>query len=77
MKKIHHGHYTGNRYDLPRATHWYNNRAQGTRVKPTANNVVVLVTNMQGYHQANFGIDPTIGASLEYRHIIKGPTKSI
>ena len=33
--------------------------------------------NLQGHHQANVVIDPTTGASLEYRHIIKGPTKAI
>ena len=30
------GHYTGNNYDLPLATHRYNTRAQGTRVDPMA-----------------------------------------
>ena len=44
---------------------------------PTAQHVVVLATNMQGRHQSNFFIDPKTGASLEYRHLIKGPTKYI
>ena len=39
--------------------------------------VSVLATNMEGHNQANVVIDPTTGASLECRHLIKGPTKSI
>ena len=64
MKKFRRVHYTGNKYDLPRATHWYNIRAKGTRVEPTAQHVAVLATNLQGHHQANIVIDPTTGASL-------------
>ena len=71
------GHYTGNKYDLPRATHWYNIIAQGTRVEPMVQHVAVLATNMQGHHEANVVIDPTTGASLEYTYLIKGPTKAI
>ena len=44
---------------------------------PMEQHVTVLATNLQGHHQANIVIDPTTGASLEYRHIIKGPTKAI
>ena len=71
------GHYTGNKYDLPRSTHRYNTRAQGTRVEPMAQHVEILERNLQGYHQGNVVIDPTTGASLEYRHLVKGPTKAI
>ena len=39
--------------------------------------VAVLAKNIQRNNQENAFIDPTTGASLEYRHIIKGPTKSI
>ena len=42
-----------------------------------AQHVAVIATNLQGHHQENVVIDPTTGASLEYRHLIKGPTKSI
>ena len=42
-----------------------------------AQHVTVLATNMQGQHQANVVIDPTTGELLEYRHLIKGPTKAI
>ena len=77
MKQRRRGHYIGNKYDLPRATHRYNNIAQGTIVDPMSQHVAVLATNMQGQHQANFVIDPKTGASLEYRHLIKGPTKAI
>ena len=42
-----------------------------------AQHVAVLATNLRGHNQANFIIDPTTGASLECRHLIKGPTKSI
>ena len=42
-----------------------------------AQHVAVIAKNLQGHHQSNIVIDPTTGASLEYRHIIKGPTKSI
>ena len=42
-----------------------------------AQHVAVIATNLQGHHQSNVVIDPTTGASLEYRHLIKGPTKSI
>ena len=77
MKQRHCGQYTGKKYDLPQATHWYNNREQVTRVDPTAQHVAVLVTNLQGQHQANVFIEPTTGSSLEYRHLIKGPTKAI
>ena len=70
-------HYTGKKYDLPRATHRYDTRAQGTRVEPMAQHVAILAKHLQGHHQANVVIDPTTGASLEYRHIVKGPTKEI
>ena len=42
-----------------------------------AQHVEVLATNLQGNYRANVVIDPTTGASLEYRHIVKGPTKAI
>ena len=42
-----------------------------------AQHVSVLATNLQGHHQENVVIDPTTGASLEYRHLIKGQTKAI
>ena len=42
-----------------------------------AQHVAVLAANLQGRHQANVFIDPITGASLEYRHIIEGPTKAI
>ena len=77
MKQRHRGHYTGNLYDLLRSTYQYNTRAQGTRVEPTAYHVLVLETNLWVNNQANVVIDPTIGASLEHRHLIKRPTKSI
>ena len=77
MKQHRRGHYTGNTYDLPRATHQYNTRAQGTRVGPMAQHVAILARNLQGHHQANVVIEPTTGASLEYRHLVKAPTKSI
>ena len=62
MKQHRHGHYTGNKYDLPRSTHQYNTRAQGTQVEPMAQHVAVLATNMQGDHQTNGVIDPETGA---------------
>ena len=77
MKQRRRGHYTGNKYDLPPATQRYNTRVQGTRVEPMAQHVAVLSTNMEGHHQANFVIDPTTWASLEYMNIIKKPTKDI
>ena len=77
MNQRHQGHYTWNKYDPPLAIHRYNKREQGTRVEPKAQHFKVLSTNMQGNHQANVVIDPITGASLEYRHIIKGPTKII
>ena len=77
MKQHLRGHCTRNKYDLPQATHRYNTRAQGTRVEPMAQHVVVIETNLKGHHQANVVIDPKNGASLEYRHLIKGPTKAI
>ena len=55
------GHYTGKKYDLPRVTHRYNTRAQGTIVEPMAQHVAVIATNMQGNHQATVFIDPTTG----------------
>ena len=67
----------GKKYDLPWATQWYNTRAQVTRVEPMAQHDEILARNLQGHHQANVVIDPTTGASLEYRHLIKGPTKDI
>ena len=77
MKQCRRGHYTGNKYDLPRATHRYNTRAQGTRVEPMAQHVAILARNLQEHHQENVVIDPTTGASLEYRHLVKGTTKAI
>ena len=62
VKQRRHGHYTGNKYDLSRATNRYNTRSQGTRVDPMAQHVAVLATNMQGQHQANVFINPTTGA---------------
>ena len=41
-----------------------------------AQDVSSISTKLQGNQQANVVIDPTTGASLEYRHLIKGPTKS-
>ena len=43
----------------------------------TAHHIAVLAKNLQEQHKANVVIDPTTGASLEYRYLIKGPTKSI
>ena len=77
MKQRRRGHYTGNKYDLPRATHRYNTRAQGPRVEPMAQHVAILARNLQRRHQENVVIDPTTGVSLEYRHLVKGPTKAI
>ena len=42
-----------------------------------AQHVAILATNLQGYHQENVVIDPTTGASLEYRNLVKGPNKAI
>ena len=39
--------------------------------------VAILARDIQGHHQANVVIDPTTGASLEYRHLVKKPTKAI
>ena len=47
------------------------------RVDPTAHHVAVIAKNMQEYHQANVVIYPTTGEYLEYRHLIKGPTKAV
>ena len=77
MKQRRWGYCTGNNYDLLKATYRYNTRAQGTRVEPMAQHVAVLAKNFQEHHQENVVIDPTTGASLEYRRIIKGPTKAI
>ena len=51
VKQCRRGHYTVNKYDLPRATHRYNNRAQGKIVEPMEQNISVLVTNLQGHLQ--------------------------
>ena len=64
VKQRRRGHYTGNKYNLPRATHWYNTRSQVTIMEPMAQHVAILARNLQGHHQANVGIDPTTGASL-------------
>ena len=42
-----------------------------------AQHVAIIARNLQGHHQANVVIYPTTGASLEYRHLVKGPTKAI
>ena len=77
MEKCRRVHYTGNKYDLLRSTHWYNTIAQVTRVEPMAQHIAVLLTNLQVHHQENVVIDPTTGSSLEYRHLTKGSTKTI
>ena len=77
MKQRRRGHYKGNKYDLLRATHWCNTRSKGKIVDPMAQHVSVLATKLQVNHQANVVIDSTTGASLEYGHLIKGPTKAI
>ena len=45
--------------------------------KKTAQKIAVLATNLQVNHQANVFIDPTTGASIEYRHLIERPTEAI
>ena len=77
MKQRHQGHYTGNKYDLTRETNRYNTRAQGTIVDPMEQHAAVILTNLQRHHQENVVIDPTTGASLEYRHLVRVPTKAI
>ena len=77
VKQQRRGHYTGNKYDLKQAKHRYNTRAQVTKVEPMSQHVAVLATNLQGNNQSNVAIEPTTGASLEYRHIIKGPPKAV
>ena len=77
MKQRRRGHYTGNKYELLQATHRYITRAQGTRVELRAQYVAILARKLQGHHQPNSVIDPTTGKSLEYRHLVKGPTKAI
>ena len=62
VKQCRQGYYTGNKYDLPRATQRYNNKVQGTRVDPMAQHVAILASNLQGHHQANVVIGPTAGA---------------
>ena len=42
-----------------------------------AQHVATLARNLQVHHQANVVVDPTTGASLEYMHLVKGPTKAI
>ena len=64
MKQRRWGHYIGNKYDLPRATHRYNTRAQETREDTIAQYVEVIATSMQGHQQKNVVIEPTTGASL-------------
>ena len=71
------GHYTENKYDLPKSTHRYNTISKLTRVEPMAQHIVLLATNLQGNHQANVVIDPTTGASVEYRRLIRGPNIAI
>ena len=46
-------------------------------MEPLEKHVAVLAKNLQGHHQAIFVIEPTTGASLEYRYLIKVPTKTI
>ena len=46
-------------------------------MEPLEKHVAVLAKNLQGHHQENVVIDPTTGASQEYRNIIKGPNKSV
>ena len=46
LKQRRWGNYTGNKYDLPRETHRYNTRAQGTRVEPMAQHVAILARNV-------------------------------
>ena len=46
-------------------------------MNPTAQHVLVLAKHLQVHHQANVVIDPTTGASLEHRHILKGYIKAI
>ena len=77
MKQRRRGHCTGNKYDLPWATQRYNTRDQGTRVEPMVQHFSILARNLQGHHQENVVIEPITGASLEYRHLVKGPTKAI
>ena len=52
-------------------------QSTGKHSETTAYHVAVLETNLQGQHQQNIVIEPTTGAPLEYRHLIKGPTKPI
>ena len=60
MNQRRRGNYTGNKYDLPLATHWYNTRAQGKKLEQMAQHVAVIVINMWGNHQSNVVIDPIV-----------------
>ena len=67
MQQRRHSHYTGNKYDILRGTHWYNTRAQVqrvTRVELIAHHISVPEKNIQGKHQSNVVIDPTTVSSL-------------
>ena len=67
MQQLSNGYYTGNKYDLPQATHQYNTIAQaqqGMRVETTAQNILLLATNLQAQHQDKLVIEPKIGSSL-------------
>ena len=43
----------------------------------TVQHIAVIEKNLQVHYQENVVIDPTTGASLEYRHLVKGPTEAI
>ena len=80
VQKFRWGHYKGNKYDITRVAHRYNTRLQeqqGKIVEPTAQHIAILSKNLQRQHESNVVIYPTTGSSLEYRHLIKGPTKAI
>ena len=42
-----------------------------------AQHVAVIAKNLQVHNKENVVIDQKTGASLEYRHLIKGPTKTL
>ena len=80
MQQRRSGKYRGNKYEILQATHRYNTRYQvhkGTRVEPTAQHIELIATNIQVKNKSNIVIDPTTGASLDYRHPLKVPTRAI
>ena len=68
-------YYTGRSRDMPMSIHWYN-----TRTQPKANVIIQKTKSHQPniyLQKCNAVINPSTGAAMKYRDLIKYPTTKV